>query len=104
LHTLGDDLEDEGMDTGLRSKGQEAEKSGGVGRRSGERVITLDSDVMGSAGVDKETRDSSLRAAIKPCLGTVELTLKKGRGEAVLLNGLHELVTLLEEVVIAFPT
>jgi hypothetical protein len=51
LYTLSYKLKDDGMDTGLRTKRQETEKSSRVGRGGGKRMITADGDVMGRLGI-----------------------------------------------------
>jgi hypothetical protein len=58
LDTLGYKLEDDGMDTGLQTKRQEAKKGSGVSRSGSEHMITVDGNVMGHSRIYLEDEKS----------------------------------------------
>ncbi|KAJ7933386.1 hypothetical protein B0H13DRAFT_1856160 [Mycena leptocephala] len=77
LETVCDDLQNEWMDAGFDTEGEESEEYGGVGGGSGERVVTADGSVTRTY---KEPRDAALGPTVVPRLGSLELAVWEKKG------------------------
>jgi hypothetical protein len=99
-------VEDSGVEVKLRTDSEEPREHPCVIRCGRKALVATNSNIVGSATVQKEASDCSLGFQVKPIARALVLAFKGGWRETVLTNGSHErsafvvetLVTTVSEV------